>query len=453
MGGMFGVELKQAGFDGVVVEGASDRPVYLWIHDGIAEIRDASHLWGKGSLTTEAELRRELGDESISVMSIGPAGENLVAFACITCDYGNQAGRAGMGAVMGSKRLKAIAVRGEGEVPVADPKAMERLYRQVVDYMTSREEIKAWWEQGLMQVIEWAQEASCLPSYNFKDARFEWAHLIGGEAIARAKVKDVSCYLCPMACKKLMRARGRAVVGPEYETAVFLGSNVGVSSLEDIAYANWLCDELGMDTISAGALIAFIMECRERGLVDDGGLDVRFGNAEAVFRLLEMIAYRRGLGALLADGVREAAKRIGGGSERFAIHVKGLEVSGYDVRAAPAMALAYATADIGAHHNRAWAITYDVKAGRDSYGEDKVRWVIYLQHVRPLFDCLGVCRLPWVELGVDLKAYEGFYRAATGVDLSLDDLLKASERVYNLTRSIGYVRGLRREDDWLPRRF
>jgi len=456
VGGLFGVQLKQAGFDGVIIEGVSEKPVYLWINRRGAELRSAEHLWGKGSLTTESMLKKELGDNSVSMLTIGPAGENLVAFACITCDYGNQAGRTGMGAVMGAKRLKAIAVKGEDGIPVADPATMEKLYTEALDYLKSKDELRVWWDQGLMQVIEWAQEASCLPTHNFQLATFIHAKRIGGEAISKAKIRDVSCYLCPMACKKLVEAKGKLVIGPEYETAVFLGSNVGLSSLEDVAYANWLCDELGMDTISAGSLIAFAMECWERGLLRDDqveGLDLSFGNAETVFKLLEMMAHREGLGAVLADGVKEAAKRIGGDSERYALHVKGLEVSGYDVRAAPAMALAYATADIGAHHNRAWAITYDLKVGRDKYTEDKVKWVIYLQHVRPLFDCLGVCRLPWVELGLDLRFYEKFYVAATGIQVALEELLKASERIYNLTRAIGGVRGVAKKDDSLPRRF
>ncbi|MEM4700241.1 MAG: aldehyde ferredoxin oxidoreductase family protein, partial [Candidatus Nezhaarchaeales archaeon] len=455
VGGTFGLELKRAGLDGVVLEGASSTPVYIWIDERGVEVRDASHLWGLGSLEAEEELKRGLGRD-VGTLTIGPAGENLVKFACVTCDYGNQAARTGLGAVMGFKKVKALAAKGSRSVPVADIDKAMKVYEEVVNFMVSRKEIRAWWDQGLMQVVEWAQEASCLPTFNFKSATFEHADKIGGAAIAKAKRRDVACYLCPMACKKLVEAKGKVVIGPEYESAVFLGSNVGISSLEDVAYANWLCDNLGLDTISAGAAVAFLAECREMGLVSEDeleGVDVSFGNAEALFRLLEMIAYRRGIGALLAEGVEGAARRLGGRAWRAAMHVKGLEVTGYDVRAAPAMALAYATADIGAHHNRAWAITYDVKVGRDSYGEDKVRWVIYLQHVRPLFDCLGVCRLPWVELGVDLKFYVELYEAVTGVGVELSELLRGSERVYNLTRAIAAYRGLRRERDALPDRF
>ncbi|MCX8204720.1 MAG: aldehyde ferredoxin oxidoreductase family protein [Candidatus Nezhaarchaeota archaeon] len=455
VGGMFGIELKQSGLDGIVLEGASDRPVYIWIDEGGIDIRDASYLWGLGSLEAEREIKKELG-EDVSTLTIGPAGENLVKFACVTCDYGNQAARTGMGAVMGYKKVKAIAAKGSRSVPVARVDEAMEIFEEILNYMLSREEIKAWWSQGLMQVVEWAQEASCLPAFNFKSTIFKHASQIGGAAIAKAKQRDVACYLCPMACKKLVEARGRMVIGPEYETAVFLGSNVGVSSLEDVAYANWLCDNLGLDTISAGAAVAFLMECREEGLISEDeleGLDASFGNAEALFKLLEMIAYRRGIGGLLAEGVERAASKLGERAKRAAMHVKGLEVTGYDVRAAPAMALAYATADIGAHHNRAWAITYDVKVGRDSYGEDKVKWVVYLQHVRPLFDCLGVCRLPWVELGVDLKLYAKLYEATTGVKTELSELLKSSERVFNLTRAIAVYRGLSKDKDTLPERF
>jgi aldehyde:ferredoxin oxidoreductase len=455
VGGMMGVGLKQAGLDGLLLEGVAEKPVYLWVDERGVEVRDATHLWGMGSLEAERKLKDELGSD-VSTLTIGPAGENLVHYACITCDYGYQAARTGLGAVMGFKKVKAVAARGSRSIPLADPAEVERTYREMVDYLVSDARIKVWWEQGLMQVVEWAQEASCLPSFNFRSGLFKHAGRIGGVATAEAKRRDVACYLCPMACRKLMEARGKLVLGPEYETAVFLGSNVGVASLEDVAYANWLCDDLGLDVISAGEVAAFAMECYEMGLIrseDVEGLDLSFGNSEALFKLLELIAYRRGLGDLLARGVREAASKLGGEAWRAAMHVKGLELTGYDVRAAPAMALAYATADIGAHHNRAWAITYDLKVGRESYGDDKAGWVIYLQHVRPLFDCLGVCRLPWVELGLSLDHYAKLYVAATGVKLCLDDLLRASERVYNLTRAIAAFRGLTRAHDTLPARF
>lgn len=228
-----------------------------------------------------------------------------------------------------------------------------------------------------------------------------------------------------------------------------------MKGIEEVVQANYLCDQLGLDTISAGNTIAFAMECYEKGLIDKrdtDGLALNFGNTNALYTMLEKIAYRKGFGKLLGEGVAAASKTIGKGSERFAMHVKGLEQSGYDVRAAPAMGLAYATCDIGAHHNRAWAITYDVQTDRTTYGDDKVRRVIYLQNIRSAFDCLGICRFPWLEFGLDPAVYAKFYSIATGVQTSLDDLLKRSEGIWNLTRLISLRQGLKPSSDWLPDR-
>jgi aldehyde:ferredoxin oxidoreductase len=253
-----------------------------------------------------------------------------------------------------------------------------------------------------------------------------------------------------------MGSRTLGVEGPEYETAALLGSNCGINRIEDVVYANYLCDNLGLDTISAGNVAAFTMECFQRGLIsraDLGGLEPTFGDPEALFHLIRMMASREGLGDTLAEGVKAASKRFGPASERFAMQVKGLEISGYDSRAAQAMGLAYATADIGAHHNRAWAITYDIKMGRTTYTRDKIEWVIHLQHMRPLFDCLGTCRLQWVELGMKPEYYSAFYTQVTGIRKTLPDLLKTSEMIYNLTRAINITRGMPATEDWLPDRI
>jgi aldehyde:ferredoxin oxidoreductase len=222
-----------------------------------------------------------------------------------------------------------------------------------------------------------------------------------------------------------------------------------------ITLADRKCDEFGLDTISCGSVIGFAMELYQRGIIkkeDVNGLELTWGNPIAIIETIHKIAFREGFGNILAEGVKKASEIIGKGSEKYAMHVKGLEISAYEHRAAQAMALAYASCDIGAHHNRAWAITYDVKVGRESYGEDKVKWVIYLQHLRPMFDCLGVCRFPWVELGLDPEYYVRFFKAITGFDISLNDLLKASERIYNLTRLINISRGMTSKEDWLPER-
>ncbi|MHA1711395.1 MAG: aldehyde ferredoxin oxidoreductase family protein [Candidatus Freyarchaeota archaeon] len=462
VGGMWGTELKQAGFDALVLEGQSSKPVYLWVENGEIELRDADGYWGMGSLDVEIALKRDLGDELIRVASIGPAGENLVKFSCITCDYGRQAGRTGMGAVMGSKRVKAVVVRGSRDIPVADVESMRRLFEESMEHILRHKALKIWQRQGTMMYIDWTQENVCLPTRNFSSATYEKYRQINGDVMEEtSKVADRACFACPICCGnfsiiKRGPYKGVGVEGPEYETAAMIGSNCALPALEDILYANYLCDNLGFDSISAGNVAAFAMECYERGIITKeelDGIELKFGNAPALFQFLELMAKRKGMGNLFAEGVKKASEVLGKGSEEFAMHVKGLEISGYDVRAAQAMGLAYATADIGAHHNRAWAIAYDIEVGREKYGEDKVKLVIRLQHARPLFDCLGTCRFQWLETELDIEFYAKFYTAATGIKVTIDELLLASERVYNLTRAIGIRRGLKPErEEWLPER-
>ena len=459
-GGFFGPELKHAGFDALIITGASKEPVYLWVEDGQIEIRNASSYWGMGGLEVQEALRRDLGDSSIKVASIGPAGENLVSIACVNCDWRN-AGRCGMGAVMGSKRLKAIAVRGSLDIPVADPEALYEEAKGAFKHVRDHEFARVLRKYGLAWYIDWSNENACLPVKNFRFGTYELHEAINAETmLKRVVTTSTACPRCPMCCGKFSYVRsgryaGTAIDGPEYETLAMLGANCCLPTVEDVVYANWLCDNLGLDTISAGNIIAFAIECYEKGIIgpeDTGGLELRYGDPDCVFKLLKLMAKREGIGDVLARGVKFAANKFGGGSERFAMHVKGLEQSAYDVRAAPAMGLAYATADIGAHHNRAWAITYDIEKGRDTYTRDKAEKVIYLQHVRPLFDMLGCCRLQWVETGLSLDYYAKAYEAATGIKVSADELLRASERVFNLTRAINVRRGLTSAEDRLPDR-
>lgn len=453
VGGELSCALKRSGFDALIIEGASEKPLMLVVDEGRVEFRDASHLWGMLSLDAERAVKEELGRD-FQVAVIGPAGENLVKYAAITCDFGRQAARCGIGAVMGSKRLKALAVRGSRKPPAHNPDGLRETYREAVRQMLKHPSFSLWKRQGTLQSLEWANRLSCLPTRNFQEAQYEGFEGIDGNSMeASTRLHNRGCYLCPIRCRQVNQSRGLTVEGPEYETAAMLGSNCGLSSIEDVVYANYLCDQYGLDTISTGNTIAFTMECFEKGYLDKknlNGVNLKFGEEEALFKAIEMIAYRKGFGNLLAEGVRKVSLKVGGASQKFSMHVKGLEISGYDVRGAPAMALSYATSDIGAHHNRAWAITYDIKAGRKTYGEDKVKWVIYLQHIRPLFDCLGVCRFPWVELELDANYYAEFFRHATGVEASLEELLKRSERIWNLTRLINLRQGLRSGEDWLP---
>ncbi len=465
VGGFFGHRLRKAGFDALIISGASKNPAYLSVIDGGIAINDAGDLWGRGSSEVDRILRDKHGEDS-SVASIGVAGENLVSFACVNVDWERsktrhgQAGRTGVGAVMGTKRLKAIVTKGSRDVRIAQPERLSDIYRKSLDIVTHNPTYKTWMRQGTMSVIEWANEVEALPTLNFQKTQFENARDIGGDVMEKeTKIKSRPCSNCPVPCEHVSRVKdeeGRPVeIGVEYENAALLGANVGLSNFTYLVRANYVADDLGLDTISAGGVIAFVMEAYQRGLVSRRqlGFEPKFGDLKSVLKLLTMIAQRKGFGDAMANGVRALAQKIGKGSSRFAMEVKGLEISGYDHRAAPAMALSYATTDIGAHHNRSWAITYDLKVGRDSYGEDKVDQVIYLQHLRPLFDMLGVCRFHWVELGMDPNLYAEAYSAVTGKEFTLDELLKRSERVWNLTRAMAVLRkGISAKDDQLPER-
>jgi len=459
VGGMLTAELKYAGYDSIIIEGASATPLYLFIDDETVELRDASEFWGQGSITLEKKLKDALG-EDFQIATIGPGGENLVKYACITHDFGRQAGRGGVGAVMGSKKLKAIAVRGTKSIPIADVEGFRAKAKEMYAACKASESFEAWWKYGTSGVNTWANEVGAFPVRNFQSGAIEGYESLSGETMRRKIVlTNKACFGCPSPCGKYSHSKKYdiRVEGPEYETAALLGGNVAFLDIEDVAYANWLCDELGIDTISTGNCIGFAMECFERGIItaeDADGLELKWGDTEAVFALIEKIAKREGIGAILAEGVKHASQVWGQGSEEFAIQVKGMEMSGYESRNAPAMLLSYMTCDVGAHHNRSWAITYDIQVGRDKVRPDKAAKVIELQHIRPLFDCLGACRLQWVELGLDLGHYAPILRAITGVDRSWEDLLKISERVWNLTRMywVREVEGFGREWDMPPAR-
>ena len=439
LGGLFTAEIKYAGLDSIILEGASSKPVYLFIDDDKIELRDAAMLWGKGAITVETELKEKLGDE-FQIACIGPAAENGVLYAHINHDFGRQAGRGGVGTVMGAKKIKAIAIRGTQSTPVADMAAYRKAGMALYKACKESEGLKPWQTLGTTMVVSWCDEIGALPTRNFSAGSFEQGKSLYGPVIReQIVINDKGCFGCPSPCGKYSRLSryGTRVEGPEYETIGMVGSNLGIADAEDVAQINYLCDEWGIDTISTGGAIAWAMECYEKGILtkaDTDGLDLKFGNAPAVFALIEKIAKREGLGALLADGTKRAAQKIGKGSEQFAIQVKGMEQSAYATHNATAMLLSYMTADVGAHHNRSWAITYDLQVGREKVSADKVARVIWLQHVRPAFDMLGACRLQWVELSIDLEMYPPALEAITGVKRTWKDLELVSERVWNLTR-------------------
>lgn len=439
LGGLFTAEMKYAGLDSIILEGISPKPVMLLIENNVARLLDASEYWGKGTIEVERSLKDRYGEE-YQIAVIGPGAENGVSFSSINHDYGRQAGRGGVGTVMGAKRVKAIIIHGTKNIPVANMEAYRKAGMALFKACKDAEGLKPWQSYGTTIVTSWCDEVGALPTRNFSAGSFEGAKTLYAPVMReQIVITDKGCFGCPSPCGKYSRMRryGTRVEGPEYETIGMLGSNVGISDIQDVAQANLLCDDLGIDSISAGGAIGWAMECFEKGiftLEDTGGLDLRFGNVEAVFTLIRQIAYREGLGALLADGVKRAAKKICKGSEKFAIHVKGMEQSAYATHNATAMLLAYMTCDVGAHHNRSWAITYDLQVGRDLVVPEKVARIIWLQDFRPMFDVLGSCRLQWVELSIDRDLYCPALEAITGIPRTWKDLEKVGARIWNLTR-------------------
>lgn len=460
MGGLFGPEIKYAGYDMIILEGVSDSPVTVVVDDDKVSFKDASGLWGKGSFDTEETLKKQLGDD-FQIATIGPAGENRVFFACINHDFGRQAGRTGIGAVLGSKKVKAIAVRGSKSIPVADPDAVSSIGMSLYQKCFEKPGLAEWTPLGTAGVTPWVNEIGAFPTKNFQTTYFEGHERIGGQAMKdKIIVTDKGCFACPTPCGKYSRilkgGKPVYVEGPEYETIAMVGGNCMLPEIEDVAYGNRICDDLGLDTISGGAVIAFALECFEKGIItkEQLGREVKWGDIDSFEFLANIIAKRQGMGDLLAMGTRAAAEKLGHDSIRFATQVKGLEWSGYDARWAPAMMISYMTADIGAHHNRSWAITFDVAKGRDEL-EGKAKRAVELQRIRPGFDLIGCCRLQWVEIGFELENYEGMFEAVFGEKVAWKDIYEACDRVWNMNRVRAMLErpDFGRADDYPPKRF
>ncbi len=473
VGGFWGAELKRAGWDALVITGRASKPVYLSILDDETEIRDATPLWGEDTADVQAALRAEWGDEQLRVAQCGPSGEKLVRFACVIHDVNRAAGRCGLGAVMGSKNLKAIAVRGHGQLELADGKAVRRLGRWL------REEGIGGWVAGLREDgtaggLMGLDASGGLPTRNFQEGTFEGASKISGETMTQTiLVGRDNCFACPVNCKRKVQTSGSFVVepvygGPEYETVAAFGSCCGIDDLEAIAYANQLCNAYGLDTISTGVVIAWAMECFERGLLtreDTAGLSLRFGDAEAMVTLVERIARREGFGHLLAEGSLRAARAIGRGTERYAMQAKGQEFPMHEPRIKFGLGLGYATSPTGADHMhnihdtsyareggaiegmRAFGILRPIPA--DDLGPRKVRLVKYHIDWEVFINCVGLCAfMPYSR-----EQVRDLVRAVTGWNSTCFELMKVGERAMAMARVFNYRHGLRARDDVLPERI
>jgi len=475
-GGWWIPELKFAGFDAIHIRGRAKRPVYLWIHEGETEIRDASPIWGKFSKETQEEIRRELKDDRIRIALIGPAGERKVRSACILNELKHVNGRTGLGAVMGSKNLKAIAVRGRKRMEVADEESVKRLTRWLKD--TYEEPYFSIGNLGTSRVTTMLSEQGILPTLNFREGSFAEADAISGETMSKTiLVRRGTCYGCFVRCKREVEVGAPYFVdpiygGPEYETVAAFGSMCGIGDLGAISKANQLCNAYGLDTISTGGLISFAMECYEKGILtrrETSGLELQFGNTEAMLRMVEMIGEREGIGDILADGMLSAAEKIGKGAEDYAIHVKGMPVPFHEPRGKIGVGLGYAVSATGPDHmeyphDPFWATEAGIALLRPlgifepvdvfDLGPQKVRIFVYLQQYWNLLNSLGVCMFTAKPFGTQtLNGIVDYVKAVTGWETSLFDLLKVGQRHANMARIFNLREGFTARDDTLPDRF
>jgi aldehyde:ferredoxin oxidoreductase len=460
--GRISVELKKAGYDGLVIRGRSNHPCYLRIDNKAVEIREANLIWGRDSFETERMLKEMEADPSVGVSSIGPAGEKLVRFACINSDLYRQAGRGGVGAVMGSKNLKAIVVKGGKGIEIHDRKRMVDLNRKNYERAKRSEVAQARMKYGTPLTLNITHMGGILPTKNFQYGTWEKAlEKIDSIGVHKSVTTHRACLSCFTHCSFETRIsegryRGSVLEGPEYETLGMFGSNQLIDSLPAIIQANILCDKLGMDTISAGNVIGFVMECFERELISPGqagGLEIRFGDSEVSLAAIEMMAKRQGFGDIMAEGVRAAANYIGNGSDRFAMHVKGMEFPAYEPRGAFGSGLSYAVSPRGACHRRAWPPAKEILGGYPPYTiEGKAAMIKELYNENCVLHALLVCDMPAKFIPLNLDIYSQYLEAASGESVSKEDFQKIAERIETLIRMFNNREGFTRKDDTLPYR-
>jgi aldehyde:ferredoxin oxidoreductase len=476
-GGFFPVEMKFAGFDAIVFTGRSEQPVYLWVHNGQAELRPAQHLWGRVTGEVEATIREELGDSKIEVAQCGPAGENLVRFAAIINMSNRANGRTGMGAVMGSKNLKAVAVRGKMRPSLADRRALIDLARWGAENF----EDSGVYGTGVYGTASTTHPNSTrggLPTRNWESGFFEHSKALDGTTMSETILKERdSCYACTVRCKRVVEvSEGPYKVdphygGPEYESVATLGSYCDIGDLEAVSYASQLCNTYGMDTISCGATIAWAMDCFEQGILtkdDTDGLELSYGNMDGMLQMIERIAKREGFGNLLAEGSARAAAVIGKGAEEFVVTVKKQELPAHMPQVKRGMGLMYAMTPVGADH-----VSAEHCPSYQSYAEnfakigltdpqpssalnlEKVRYLYITQQSRSCMDVFNICKFvfgpSWQLYSLDQLSQA--VRFITGWEVSVDELLKAGERRVNLLRAFNAREGMTRADDFLPKKL
>lgn len=469
-GGYFPVELKFAGYDALIIEGKAEKPTYVWIKDGEVRFRNAKALWGMKTTDCQQVIKNELKDQNARIACIGPAGENLSKISCIINEM-RAAGRKGLGAVMGSKHLKAIAIRGTGSVKIASKEKLKSAMKTMTKAMKDSPVLYTEFSKtGTPSNVDNTCALGIFPAKNWTaTGEFTPVEQIGVEHLGTRNAGREFCYGCPVGCSQLRLAKsepysGVLTEGPEFETMYSFGGVTGVDNVDAIIAADRLADELGLDSISAGVTIAFAMELFEKGILglkDTGDLSLHFGNHEAMLTLLRLIAYRDGLGALLADGVRVAAEQIGKGAEKYAMHVKGLELPAYDVRGAKAHGLNYATAFCGADHNRGYAFQeifgIPIPYAVDRFTpEGKGRLTKWNQDVRTATsDCPTMCvfLLDMAMAPFATQNTADLMEAVTGLKYTPEEIERVGERINNLARAFNAREGFGRKEDTLPKRI
>ncbi|QQK06865.1 aldehyde ferredoxin oxidoreductase family protein [Miniphocaeibacter halophilus] len=467
-GGYFPVELKRAGYDAIVISGKAEKPTFVFIKDGTVKFRDATRYWGLNVFDTQMYMKEQLRDQNIRISCIGPAAEKLSTMGCVI-NEARAAGRKGIGAVLGSKNLKAVAIRGTDEIPVADKARSKKSISQMLKYFkASPMAYPQFGTKGSSVAFEVTSNLGVLPSYNWLNSEdIDWDEVMGPEVLNEYNITRNPCDRCPIACSQVRLIRkgkysGISSEGPEYESMFSLGTLLGIKSAEFTIVADRLTDELGIDNISVGAAIAFAMELYEKGIItkeDTGGLELNFGNEDAALTLMKQIAFREGFGAVLTDGTKKAAEIIGKGSEAYTLEVKGLELPAYDARGLKAQALNFATSFTGADHNKGYAFQevfgtpYPHAVDRLAL-EGKGKLTKFNQDFASLYDIVTFCEFPaQAALVENFQALTAeLLSGIMGFEYTEDDAWQMGEKLINLCRMYNIRNGFTRKDDSLPTR-
>ncbi len=473
VGGHLAPQIKKAGYDLVIISGKSSKPVYLMVENEKVEIKDAEFIWGKDTEASERLIRDKYPDKKLRMAEIGPAGEKLIKFSAIMVDAHRAAGRGGPGAVMGSKKLKAIVFSGDKKLEVNNQEMMDQFANRAREELKAeefvREELKPF---GTPSFTDSINALGLLPTRNWQKTTFDAMNKIGHQAYhEKLDVKAWACYGCPIACGRQTQIKdgiykGESGGGPEYETIGAFGSKCEIDDLNAIAKANYICNRMGMDTISAGQIIATAMEWYENEIIDQqdtDGIELKFKNAEAMVQMVEKMAKREGFGDVLAEGSYRAAQKIGKGALDYVIHVKGMELASCGVRASKGETLSHVISPRGADHLRPYASVIDafgyleeelgITEKVSPFEDDNKYWVKPFMELSQLTNLLGVCLFASITLAVKGSTWTGLYNAVTGLQMSTEEMLKAAERVINLERMFNIREGFDRKDDFLPQRL